>query len=307
MRNLIALASVLAAAAAGPAEAPQSAAPLLVTPALSVELKERTRARLDAVARELDGVMGYAIVDLTNGDRFARFDTDVFPSASTIKLGILYELFKQADQGRLRLSDEQRLSRSRAVPGGILFQLGTPALSLLDYANVMVIESDNTATNVLIEKLGMEAVTARMATLGLAQTKLRRYMIDIDAARAGRENVTTPADLARLLEVFHTGEGLTRDSQAEAVRILKKGKSSPIRTAVPDDVAIASKTGSLEGVRADTAIVYAKNRPFVIVAMTTWLAEDERGDKAIEELGRVAFGYFSRIGAGSEYGRQLGR
>ncbi len=270
------------------------------------ELRDKTRGRLDEIARNLDGVMGYSIVDVTADERFARLDSQVFPTASTIKLGILYELFRQADEGRLRLDEELRLNRARAVPGGILFQLRTPVLSMLDYANLMVIESDNTATNVLIEKLGMAAVTARMAGLGLQNTRLRRYMIDTEAARQGRENVSTPAELARLLGVLLKGEGLKADSGAEAIRILEKEKPSPIRRAVPERVAIASKSGELEGVRADTAIVRLKNRPFIIVAMTNWLADDVAGEAAIQELAHVAYQYFARLDAGSEYGRRLG-
>jgi beta-lactamase class A len=298
-----ALTFVIATLVSTPAQSPPPAAPS----AAALELRDKTRARLEEVARALDGVMGYAIVDLTTGDRLAKNDSRVFPTASTIKLGILYELFRQADAGRLRMDEELRLNRARAVPGGILFELGTPTLSLADYANLMVIESDNTATNVLIEKVGMEAVNARMAALGLPNTKLRRYMIDIEAARQGRENVSTPAELARLLEIFFKGEGLKPESQAEAIRILKKDKDSPIRRAVPAGVAIASKTGDLEGVRADTAIVYLKDRPFVIVALTSWLADDGTGNPAIQELAHVAFDYFARLSAGSEYGRQLNR
>ncbi len=304
-RSSASLAFIIGALLAAPALAqPQPAG---TSSAMLQELKEKTRARLDRVARELNGVMGYAIVDLTSGERYTHLDTQVFPTASTIKLGILYELFKRADEGRLKLDEELRLSRARAVPGGILYELGTPVLTLVDYANLMVIESDNTATNVLIEKLGMEAVTARMAALGLQNTKLRRFMIDLEAARQGRENVSTPAELARLLEIFYKGEGLKPESQAEAIRILKKDKDSPIRRAVPSRVMVASKTGDLEGVRADTAIVYLKNRPFVIVAMTSYLAEDATGNPAIQELARAAFEFFERLAAGSEYGRQIGR
>ncbi len=296
---LFMLVAVPAAAGQPPATPPSSS--------MAQVLLDQTRTRLEKVADGVDGVMGYAIVDLTSGQRFGRLDTRIFPTASTIKLAILYELFKQAEEHRLTLDDQVRLDRTRAVPGGILYELGTPVLSLRDYANVMVIESDNTATNVLITTLGMDAVTARMAGLGLRETKLRRYMIDLDAARQGRENVSTPAEIARLLEIIHRGEGLSRASRDEAIAILEKPKESPVRRAVPGSVTIASKSGSLEGVRADTAIVYAKNRPFVFVAMTTWLEDDEAGDAAIQDLARVAYACFARMGAGSEYGRQIGR
>jgi len=294
------------AAASAPAPPAKASTPSsLAAPA--AELHAQTKAQLEAIASRVDGVAGYCIIDLTTGDRMERSAAQLFPTASTIKLAILYELVKRADEGALTLDDTLKLDRARAAPGGILYEMGTPVLSLRDYANVMVIESDNTATNVLIARLGMEAITARMAQAGLASIKLRRYMIDLEAAKRGNENVATPADLARLLEMFHKGTGLTPTGQGEALRILRKSKSSPIRRGVPSGIAIASKPGSLEGVRADTAIVYARNRPFVFVGMTTFLGDEAAGDKAIEEMARVAYSYFERLGAASELGRLLNR
>lgn len=272
------------------------------------DLRTKTAFWLEEAAVTLDGVMGYAVVDLASGDTFEHLSAEPFPTASTIKLAILYELVKRADEKALTLDDTVVLDRKRAVPGGLLYELGTPTLSLRDYANAMVIESDNTATNVLIERLGMDAITARMAALGLDSIKLRRYMIDLEAAKKGLENVATPADMAKLLQVFHKAVGLTPAAQNEALTILKKRKDSPIRRAVPASVPIASKIGGLEGVAADTAIVYVKNRPFVIVAMTTYLTDEAAGEKAIERLATVAYAYFARIGAAAPgTGRQLYR
>lgn len=276
--------------------------------AFTKDLRSRTAFLLEDAAVSLDGVVGYAIGDLTDGDGFERLSSTAFPTASTIKLAILYELVKRADERQLSLDDTLVLDRARAVPGGLLYELGTPTLSLRDYANAMIIESDNTATNVLIARLGMDAINRRMAGLGLETIQVRRYMIDLDAARKGLENVASPADLGRLLQVFHKSEGLSSTAQHEALTILKKPKNTPIRKAVPAAVEIASKTGGLEGVRAEAAIVYAKNRPFVIVVMTTFLQDDGEGDKAIQRLAEVAYGYYARLGAGSpDTGRQLNR
>jgi beta-lactamase class A len=275
-------------------------------PDLVRELRTKTAFLLQDAAVAADGVMGYAIGDLTDGDTFEHLSNVPFPTASTIKLAILYELVKRAGDGALTLDDTLRLDRARAVPGGLLYELGTPTLSLRDYANAMIIESDNTATNVLIERLGMDAINARMDTLGLTSIRLRRHMIDLAAARRGLENMATPGDLGRLLQIFHKGEGLSPAAQAEALTILKKHKDSPIRRAVPAAIPIASKTGGLEGVRSDTAIVYAQNRPFVIVVMGTFLQDEEAGDRIIERIAQVAYNYFSRLGvADSKTGRLL--
>ena len=263
----------------------------------SDELKQKFAHRAEEIATRLDGVMAYTIVDLTSGDRFAHLETATLPTASTIKLAIVYELFKQVEEGRVRLDDTMVLDRGKAVGGtGVLADLGTPTLSIRDYAVLMVCLSDNTATNVLIDRLGMEKIAQRMQTLGLTATKLRRHMMDTAAARRGDENVSTPAELARLLE--------TIDKMPDAVALLKKSKESRLRRGLPSGVETADKPGELEGVRVDAGIVFAKNRPYVLCVMTTFLKDETEGEHAIEDLSRAAYEYFSRLGAGA-LGRRL--
>ena len=161
----------------------------------AAELKAKTERRVQDIAGRVDGVVGYAILDLTSGDRIGHLDRETFPTASAIKIAIVYELFKQAAEGKIRLDDTIRLERTKAVGGsGVLVEMGTPTLSICDYATLMVTLSDNTATNVLIDRLGMENITRRMQGLGLNATKLRRHMMDLVAARRGDENVSTPDD-----------------------------------------------------------------------------------------------------------------
>lgn len=302
MRLALVLLAVLLATPAGAQQQAAGTGP-------AAALRERTAAQLRDTAGRLDGVIGYSILDLTSGDRFEWHSDLVLPTASTIKIAILYELLHAADEGRLTLDEVRPLDRRRAVPGGLLYELGTPALSLRDYAVAMAVLSDNTATNVLIDLLGMDAITSRARALGLKETSVRRHMIDLAAAKAGRENVSTPAEIARLLELIYKGTGLTPARRDEALEILKKEKVplSAMAKGLPPGVALANKPGELEGVRVDAGIVYAKERPYIFSVMTSYLAQDEAGDKVIEELSRVAYGYFSRLGAGTAYGRQIGR
>ena len=296
-------------AAAGAPEPPgPAAARAQERPGTAADLRERFAQRLEEIARRVDGVAGYCIVDLTSGDRFTRLENAVFPTASTIKLAILYELFVQAQEGRLRLDQQKTLDRAAAVGGaGILVELGTPTLSLRDYAQLMILLSDNTATNVIIDAVGMANVTARMRALGLPDTRLRRKMMDGDAARRGDENVSTPNEMARLLEIFHEGQGLTPASREDALAILKKGRGSSLARVIPAGVEVASKAGDLDAVRADAGIVLAKNRPYLIAVMTSWLQDDSAGGTAIEDLSRAAYEYFGRLGVSSPYGRAIDR
>jgi beta-lactamase class A len=270
-------------------------------------LRQHLAHRLETLADDLDGVMGYVVIDLTTGERMERLAGHVFPTASSIKLAILYELFKQAEEGRVKLDGPIAWDAKQAVGGsGVLFELSNPTLSLRDYATLMVVLSDNTATNVVIDALGMDRVNARMQALGLGDIRLRRRMMDLEAARHGDENVATPTALARLLAMMEKGEGVTPASREAMLGILKKGKTSPLLRGIPPGVPVASKPGDLDGVRADAAIVYVPGRPYVLVAMTSWLQKDEEGERAIEEASRAVYQYFERLATGSEYGRKIG-
>jgi beta-lactamase class A len=265
------------------------------------ELRAKFEKRVQEISSRVDGVVGYSIVDLTSGERVAHLDAATFPTASAIKLAIVYELFKQSEEKRIDLDEKLTLDRHQAVGGtGVLIEMGTPTLSIRDYAVLMVTLSDNTATNVLIDRLGMDRIAARMQGLGLSGTKLRRHMMDTAAARRGDENVSTPDELAKLLRAMN-------ETMPEAIALLKKPKENRLRKGLPEGVASADKSGELEGVRVDAGVVYAKNRPYVLCVMTTFLKDEAEGERAIEEISRVAYEYFSRLGAGGVLGRLNGR
>lgn len=272
---------------------------------LQDDLLAQFTARLDATVRSVDGVVGYAVVDLISGEQVAaRLEREPFPTASAIKVPILYELLKRADEGTLQLDVTKPLERSQVARGsGVLQHLTTPSLSLRDHAALMMILSDNTATNVVIDAVGMANVTARMHGLGLSDIRLRRKMMDDEAVRRGDENVASPASLLKSTELLWKGEGLTparRDLGREIMRLV----TGAIRSNVPSRVPVFSKTGSLTGVRAETAIVDLPNAPFGIAVMTTYLDEDSAGSRAIGEMAAAAYAYFDRVASSGRYGRR---
>jgi beta-lactamase class A len=272
---------------------------------LQQDLRAQLRTRLESIATKLDGVLGYAVVDLTSNEVVAaHLQTQPFPTASTIKLAILYELLKQAEEGKLALDKPERLNRAQVVGGsGVLQHLTGPILSLNDYAALMVILSDNTATNVVIDAVGMANVNARMKSFGLADMQLRRKMMDSAAVARGDENVASPLSLVKAIELIWRATGLKKESRDAGVRILYEVPGS-IRSAIPDRVKVASKTGTLDAVRAEAAIVELEGRPFALAAMTTYLRNDLDGEHAIGEVANTAFSYFDRLAHGGAYGRK---
>ena len=272
---------------------------------LQADIKAQLVRQVEAVASGLNGVVGYRIVDLTSGEVVAaRLEGEPFPTASTIKLAVLYEMFRQADAGTLALDTQAPLNRAQVVGGsGVLQHLAAPVLSLRDTATLMIVVSDNTATNVVIDAVGMNKINARMSALGLADIQLRRKMMDSAAVKRGDENVASPGSLARVAELLWKGDGLKADSRDAARKMLHEVPGQ-IRDAVPPAVLVASKTGTLDAVRAEAAIVELPGRPFALAVMTTYLARDPDGERAIHDIAAAAFSYFDRLASSGAYGRK---
>src|SRR5208282_3133846 len=168
------------------------------------------------VDAHLDGVMGVAIEDLTTGDQFFLHENEVFAQASSIKIAVLANLYLQVQQGKLKLTDLYTVQASDLVPDSDIMGGLTPGvtrITLRDLATMMVAVSDNSATNVLINRVGMANVNAMLDSLGLTHTRLRRKMMDLEAAKQGRENVSTPREMMTLLAALHRGKVLHQESE----------------------------------------------------------------------------------------------
>jgi beta-lactamase class A len=260
------------------------------------------------IDRNLDGAMGVAIVDLTDGHKYLLHANDVFPQASSIKICVLAELYRQAQQGKLKLTDLYTVNAADLVADSDIMGGLTPGvtrITLRDLATMMVAVSDNSATNVLIDRVGMDNVNAFLASQGLRETKLRRKMMDLKAAGEGRENVSTPAEMARLLSALYNGEILDKEMTADFFKVLSTHKDSWIPRDLPDDLKIADKPGALEGVRNDSGVIFVDNRPYILCVMSTYLRRERDGEDAIANISLAAWRMFDRLARASEYGRVI--
>lgn len=258
---------------------------------------QKTDARLREIAARSRGALGFVAHDLASGERFALNETLPFPQASAIKIAILMEVYKQAGEGKFKLSDPRRIGKLEKTGGsGILHELGdgTVECSIEDLCVLMIVLSDNTATNLLLDLAGMENINRTLDSLGLKQTRLRRRMMDTAASWRGEENLATPAEAARIMEVLFRGEFLDRKTCEAMLAILRKTKPGAIKSALPADVAVAFKPGSIGGVTAEWAIVLLKDRPYVLVVMENYGVGDD-ATIATKEIARVTFEHFSRM------------
>jgi beta-lactamase class A len=269
-------------------------------------LWQKLQEELRGVDHGLDGVMGLAVKDLTSGETFLIHGDEVMPQASSIKIAVLANLYLQAQQGKLKLTEEYVVRQEDLVSGSDIMLGLTPGqtrLTLRDLATMMIAVSDNSATNVLIRRVGMENVNSMLDSLGLHATRLRRQMMDLKAAGEGRENVSTPREMMTLLETIYRGKLLNKEMTADFIKMLSTHKESSLLQGLPDDVAAASKPGELEAVRNDSGIVLVKNRPYILCVMTTYLRDEKDGAAAIRKISALTYSYFDRVARASEYGR----
>ncbi len=269
-------------------------------------LWQKLEATITGVDRNLDGVLGVAILDLTTGQKYFLHADEVLPTASSIKIAILAELYHQAQQGKIKLGDLYTLQSADLVSGsGIAGALtpGVTRLTLRDVAALMISVSDNSATNVIIDRIGMENVNALLDSLGLTHTRLRRKMMDVKAAAEGRENIATPREMVTLLEALYRGKLLNKQLTDDFFTLLSVHKESYIPRELPEDLRIANKPGELEGVRNDSGIIFTGTRPFVISVMTTYLRREKDGGDAIVRIATAAYQMFDRLSRSSRYGR----
>ena len=269
-------------------------------------LWQKLGSSISDIDQHLDGVMGVAIEDLTTGDQFFLHPDEVFAQASSIKITVLASLYLQAQQGKLKLSDAYTVQSSDLVPDSDIMGGLTPGvtrLTLRDLATMMVAVSDNSASNVLIDRVGMPNVNAMLDSLGLPHTRLRRKMMDLQAAKEGRENISTPREMMTLLDVIYHGKVLDRDSTADFFKVLSTNKDSWIPRNLPAEMRIANKPGALEAVRNDSGIVFVEGRPYVICVMTSFLRNERDGEEAISKVSLEAWRMFDRLSRATEYGR----
>ncbi len=268
-------------------------------------LWSRLRDRIEAVDRSLDGVLGVSLRDLRTGSTIEIRPDERFPLASSIKLAVLYELYRQAEEGKIDLAEVTRPPLPRVEGGGVLQVLGDKvSLTWRDLAVLMMGWSDNEATNVLIGKVGMAAVNRRLEReLDLEDVRLRRRMMDLEAARRGDENVGTPAQMRRLVEAVYEGRGLSPARIKDIRAVAATPKTSTFREPLPEGLPIMDKPGELEAVRCVTAVVDLPGRPYSVSIDTTYLRKEADGEAAIRELSAAIFFTFDRLARSSDLGR----
>jgi len=275
------------------------------------------QARIESIIARCPAQLGISILHLESGEALhSAADTPV-PLASVVKIPVLVEAYHQLRQGRFALDDRWPLEhRHKTLGSGILTQLDDGlAPTVRDLLTLMIVISDNTATDILIERLGLRAIDDRLHSLGLTSTHVARtlsaifadmlptpdpdqdpYALDRWEAEHGvrrdgfayslgaDNNVGTPRELTRLLEMIFKAEVLDREACDEVLAILLKQQlNDRLPRFLPPGTPVAHKTGTLSGVRNDCGIIYAGEHSHVAVSvLATWDHDACRGNRALE-------------------------
>jgi len=280
------------------------ALPLLAQPPGVAHLwEEKLRSHIAAYARQLDGVVGLAAIDLSTGHTICFQCETQFATASSIKIPVLMGMFRAMRAGEFRIDDPVTLEMKEMVGGsGHLnktIEKGPLSLTVRELMTAMIETSDNTATNRCIRMVGMERVNRILDELGFPSIRLQRVMMDAEAARAGRENIASPLAMARLVEMLYRGTAAPAEdckAMLDIMRLVKGGMNQ----ALPEATAVASKTGGLPGVKNQVGIVYLANRPFILSIYASLLG-DPKADP-VEDLTKPVFRYFDRLSRANRYG-----
>lgn len=241
---------------------------------------------VEVSAREFPGRAGIVWRHVPSGAEAAVGAAESFEAASLVKLPILVELFRRVEAGGLQLNEELVFDEEFRVGGsGVLKDRPAGTRVRLDeLARLMIVESDNAATDMLLEKLGPDRIEAAMQGLGLRDTTVRRRIFDFEAIDAGRDNLTSPADIARLLDL------IARDEVpgAAAMREILAGqkRKDMIPAGLPPGTPVAHKTGELTGVLHDAGIVTSPGGDYIVVLMGQEFPDREGAIRAWADASR---------------------
>ena len=246
-------------------------------------------AILRAAAGSLAGRAALIVMDGNGTELFAHEADTAVPAASVIKIPLVMTLFADAAEGRLSL-DERCAVGARVDGSGVLRHLGgVTDLTLRDLATLTVIVSDNTATNRLIERVGLDRVAERLREWGCTGTRLARAMFDTEAAARGADNLIVPREVAGLLLRLLRGECGGRATSDAVLAVLERTQDdSLLRRYLPAGARVAHKTGSLDAVRNDAGILFAE-RPVIAVGCVRGVSDIRGARSLLGLLGWIAY------------------
>ncbi len=276
---------------------------------------EQLISKIQSVAKKYKvGRLGVSAKNFVTGETIQINADSLFPTASVIKVPILVELFYKFNEGKLKKDTLINLDDSLKYGGsGVLQYFYDGAkLKLIDVAVLMIILSDNTATNLVLDRFAdehdakLDAVNNRMKSLGLNNTKILNKLMSFKTKKNTPESLkfgvgyTTPNDMVKLLELLANGKIISPEVSAEIINIMKNNQDyEMMKRYLPEKVTVANKTGSIDRMKADIGIVYSQCATYAVAIFCDQLSEvsyavDNSGHLAVAEISKLIFDYFTK-------------
>lgn len=281
---------------------------------LSGQQADTTSAADKRVRAKINGFQGKVSLyakNLETGLSYGLLANEPVRTASTIKLAIMVECFAEAEEGKLKWSEPLTVTENEKVSGsGVVRELSDgDQIPIRDLMHLMIVVSDNTATNLILNRVTGNAVNARMAQLGLEQTRVMRKILgdrtDLKPTPSGvtdegakPENKkwgigrSTPHEMVTLLERLYRGELISKAASEEMIAVLKRQQYHECIGRDMKDVTIASKSGALDHLRSDVGLIYSNKGPIAVAITVDDMPEvnwtpDNAGDLLISSLSEI--------------------
>lgn len=229
------------------------------------------KKEIEKIISQVEGNVCINFYDLNKNNGFSINGDKKVLSASMIKLLILAELMKKISENKFSLSDTIMIADSMKTGGdGVLKELNTGHhFTLKELATLMIVVSDNQATNILIDFLGMENINQLGKELRLKKTFLGRKMMDIEARKKGYDNYTCADDISSLLKLIYQEKLINKEaSQLMLDILLRQQQGERLQRYLPSDIKIAHKCGDLDNLENDGGIIWLGDRAYILVVLT---------------------------------------
>lgn len=250
---------------------------------------------LDKLSRAYRGRVGIYIRDLETGRTWEYNADKLFPSASLIKVPIMAAVFEKMQSGAFTLDTQIKLTRRERVggSGSLKWVRDGTSLSVMEIIYKMITESDNTATKMLIDHVGMDYLAASFRGLGLEHTNITPEGMSLRSGRVARENYTTAREMGSLLERIYAGELVNREASEFMLDVMKHTKSrSRLRRGLPMGWEIGHKTGLLRRACHDVGVVFSPRGDYVIAVLTSEVPSYSSAKVFISKVAKLTYQYY---------------
>jgi beta-lactamase class A len=259
-------------------------------------------ASIDKLAKEKSAIVGVYFRRLDTGETIEYNSDRAFPAASVIKIPIMIEVFRQVSQGRYSLDQMLVVDKDTGGPrgSGILKHLALPVpLSVHNLVTLMIILSDNTASNKLIDLAGFDNITGLCRELGVPDVVLKRYFVGAGISDITKDNTLSAKSMGILLEKLYNGEVVSREASDEMLTIMKKQQvNHKIPRYLPLGTVIAHKTGTQEITSHDAGIVFGpegSRKDYIVAICCTGVPAKPVGDDIVASVSDLLYQHAMRL------------